>query len=357
MKAEQWLFKMNDEDYIPQSRFIIGKYGPGQIEQGYYTSNDWISHAEIGEKFAGRVFTEQEYLRVENNYVSCARALALAHGCNYLTEEDSKRVGVTKIDPIITGSLRNNNQTTLYNVSKSFMLTVENNYLFSIRSNKTREEIEALVERFGLHLLPLLSNASLKEDSLVSKWLDENYRPLNRYSIIKYNPAYYINGVYTKNEWTSFFDIGNTFDNFVLTLDEYLIVENRYIACAKQLAAESGCSYLSVAYMEGNGRFRVKTANGKRRDLIPGSKLAVKDIDDALRNVLRENYVWMVFLNVEHSFMIDFGYDYYMHIRCPLQKARVESIVASHQLHLDPRNNNLSLSGGKRFFGRAAPSE
>lgn len=165
MKAEQWLFKMNDEDYIPQSRFIIGKYGPGQIEQGYYTSNDWISHAEIGEKFAGRVFTEQEYLRVENNYVSCARALALAHGCNYLTEEDSMRVGVTKIDPIITGSLRHNNWTTLYNVSKGFMLTIENDYLLSIRSNKAREEIEALVERFGLHLLPLIGNASLKEDS------------------------------------------------------------------------------------------------------------------------------------------------------------------------------------------------
>lgn len=52
--------------------------------------------------------------------------------------------------------------------------------------------------------------------------------------IVKYQPQYYKDGVYTKNEWISVSDIGESFDGEVLTKEEYLMVESAHekiLAC------------------------------------------------------------------------------------------------------------------------------
>ena len=44
--------------------------------------------------------------------------------------------------------------------------------------------------------------------------------------IVQYQPQYYKDFVYTKNEWISVSDIGRSFDGEVLTKEEYLRVES-----------------------------------------------------------------------------------------------------------------------------------
>jgi hypothetical protein len=42
----------------------------------------------------------------------------------------------------------------------------------------------------------------------------------------------------------------------------------------------------------------------------------------------------MVFVNKSRQFMVDFGYDMYLHVRCPLDKGLVNTIVNNNKLFL-----------------------
>ena len=170
----------------------------------------------------------------------------------------------------------------------------------------------------------------------IEKYLSSDYLPQNRYTIVKYRPEYYINGCYNHNEWTSFTDIGRHFDDGILTSDEYYKVENNYISCVKELAYAANCKYLTFGYIESYSELIVKKSNGLHFLLQQGYRISIKDIDDSIKKVLREE-AWIVFINKSKSFMIDFGYDYYMHIRCNLDRNCVLTIVNNNNLFLDPR--------------------
>ena len=47
---------------------------------------------------------------------------------------------------------------------------------------------------------------------------------LKMHEIVKYPPQNYINGIYEKDEWTDYSDIGKVFDDKLFTLEEYLSV-------------------------------------------------------------------------------------------------------------------------------------
>lgn len=170
----------------------------------------------------------------------------------------------------------------------------------------------------------------------IYKMLDWDFKPQNRFVIVKYRPEYYVNGVYTNNEWSSFADIGRVFNDKLFSLEEYLIVEDRYVSCIKDMAIESSCKYLTIGYMENRTRLKTVKANGEQRTITTGSRLLIKDIDDVIKRVLREE-VWIVFLNRNKRFVVDFGYDYYLHVRCQLRREVVSIIVNKNNLFFDPR--------------------
>jgi len=65
--------------------------------------------------------------------------------------------------------------------------------------------------------------------------------------IVKYNPKYYdAKGVYTKDEWTEFSDIGRLFDGKRLSIEEYLEAENNFIAFVNDCLDIAGCRYLTI---------------------------------------------------------------------------------------------------------------
>ena len=53
--------------------------------------------------------------------------------------------------------------------------------------------------------------------------------------------------------------------------------------------------------------------------------------------MLRDN-VFCVLVNLKRNVMIDIGFDYYMHVLCPLEYDVLNRIVEFHKLYLNPRS-------------------
>lgn len=163
----------------------------------------------------------------------------------------------------------------------------------------------------------------------IHRRLDSLYWARRTHEIVKYPPeGYDDNGVYCRDEWTDFSDIGKAFGGVVLTREDYLEVENRYVECAVEIIEASQCKYMTIGYVADyqNKGYRYK-------DRINGDQLR-----DVLRDILR-NETWCVLVNLKHKVQIDFGWDYYMHVICPLEETRLRRIVESHNLYLNPRSN------------------
>jgi len=62
----------------------------------------------------------------------------------------------------------------------------------------------------------------------------------------KFNPAFYDNNVYQKDEWTDICDIGKLFDGIMLTQKEYLRVESAYLHCFEYIMDQCNIQKLQV---------------------------------------------------------------------------------------------------------------
>lgn len=165
------------------------------------------------------------------------------------------------------------------------------------------------------------------------------------YSISKYRPQYYDSqSCYTRDEWTAISDIGKFFEDGILTESEYLETEQHYIDAAIELARQSGCSYLTVDYLEGKTKDIVQWAEKHSSDfnllksakkIRQGLKIPVSDCAEYLRLCLRE-CCYAIFTNNSHNYNIKFGYDYYMYIHTILPKSQVEEVVSANNLFFRP---------------------
>lgn len=162
----------------------------------------------------------------------------------------------------------------------------------------------------------------------IQRRLDSLYWARRTNEIVKYPPeGYDENGVYCRDEWTDFSDIGKSFNGVLLTKEAYMEIENRYIECAVEIMEASKCTYLTIGYVK-----NYKNKGCRYKDRV--NKELVRDV---LRDILR-NKVWCVLVNLKHKVQIDFGWDYYMHVICPLEENRLRHIVESHNLYLNPRS-------------------
>ena len=138
------------------------------------------------------------------------------------------------------------------------------------------------------------------------------------YCISKYNPAYRNkSGTFTKNEWTSYHDIGYMFDNTALTLATYLNIENAYIMSVIEFMK---CTNVSSFYVVGlekiedpkydeNSTVHMNTLYKKVTENYNASLI---DIIDICRLILRE-HIWCKLEN-NNKLCVHFGYDFYMYI-------------------------------------------
>ena len=169
------------------------------------------------------------------------------------------------------------------------------------------------------------------------------------HEIVKYRPEYYDeNGAYKANEWTSISDIGKFYDGKIFTLENYLRVEQRYIAVILSIMSRMDCKYLTVEYLEVDKNDIEKHINSTKDhttdsllvtsliQLEQGKRIYYKNIDNVIRLALRE-YIYIVLCNKQKKLKIEFGYDYYLYVLCNLDNRILNNLVNSVGLYLDPR--------------------
>jgi hypothetical protein len=146
------------------------------------------------------------------------------------------------------------------------------------------------------------------------------------YRVTKYSPALRdARGAYTRSEWTSFSDVGGTFNGSPLSEAEYLQVENAYLASALEFLRESAVSSLAVRMLENH--------HGALLTVGEGSNLSLEKLKITLPRVLREEF-WCKFEG-PNSF-IHIGYDYYMYVGVPARCSKAEQLASSLGLFVEP---------------------
>ena len=158
--------------------------------------------------------------------------------------------------------------------------------------------------------------------------------PVNEYRVTKYNPAFRDqSGAYTKDEWTFFRQIGQTFSGVPFTTAEYERVEDAYVEVALSFLRESGMSSMKVAGFEN----RMQMLDFQNDSVLPFDR-----IGEIIRRVLREEF-WCR-LEGSESF-IHFGWDYYMYVRvphpCPAAEARAAELGLCVEEFASPYRDSL----------------
>lgn len=64
----------------------IVKYSPKNYdENGVYTIDEWTSRCDVGKSYQGKIFTLDDYLKVEQQYIDVILSIMSVVGCKYLT--------------------------------------------------------------------------------------------------------------------------------------------------------------------------------------------------------------------------------------------------------------------------------
>ena len=152
---------------------------------------------------------------------------------------------------------------------------------------------------------------------------------LKQYRVTKYDPANRVNGEYTKDEWTSMYDVGRSYNGKVFTFEEYLKVEKSYLDVIKDVLKELDIKAVEVRQGE-----RIFSA---LNNSVVNSREEVLMI---ARGVLREDF-WCKL--EARDFFIHFGYDYYMYIGADIEEKKMHEIAEKNGLFAELINESPYL--------------
>jgi hypothetical protein len=142
---------------------------------------------------------------------------------------------------------------------------------------------------------------------------------MKEYQITKYDPQYRdSSGHYTRDEWTSYSDVGD-----LVSLEEYLATEKAYVDAAVALLRESGVDALQAVGVENH--------RGAASAPAEGATLREAEWPAAFRSVLRED--WWCRFECPTGF-VHFGYDYYMYVG--VRRPEGASIPELSRLFVEP---------------------
>ena len=146
---------------------------------------------------------------------------------------------------------------------------------------------------------------------------------MNQYRVTKYNPEFRnAEGVYTKDEWTSFSEVGKT-----VSKGEYAEVEAAYIDTAIQFFEEQGIAGLAIVYLENSAGYK-----DPKMKLAEGEIVHKDNLASVIRGILRENY-WAK-LESKNAYL-HFGWDFYMYIGVPLAASQAITVAERNGLFVE----------------------
>ncbi|MBQ2932516.1 MAG: hypothetical protein IJE62_06735 [Clostridia bacterium] len=162
---------------------------------------------------------------------------------------------------------------------------------------------------------------------------------MNCYRITKYNPTFRDkNGNYTANDWTSISDIGKTFIGGVLSQTKYKQTEDSYVDAVKIILKEKGISKMMLCSLEKNDDMAEFVFSAKEKDLFnridDNFCVELNELETAVRLALRE-VIWCNLLSDTGDLKIEFGYDYYMYIRCNEMEEAAKQIILNSGLFVE----------------------
>ena len=167
--------------------------------------------------------------------------------------------------------------------------------------------------------------------------------------IVKYSPDMYNEeGICVVEDWISCTDIGDTFNGKVLTFEHYLQVEDAFVAIFKEVLTQTGCRYITLFSFNPIRTIRVpryfcqelrnstKSILSELGAIKSGSRYTIEKAALLFRLSLR-NLLDCFFINRDKGIQFDVGYDYYIHLYTRLESSKLERIVSSNHLYLNPR--------------------
>lgn len=162
---------------------------------------------------------------------------------------------------------------------------------------------------------------------------------MNYYRITKYNPEFRDKeGHYTKNDWTSISDIGQSFADGVLTVEKYKQTEDAYVETIKVILTEKGISKMTICGLEKNDVGEEDFFSPEERSFFSrienNFRIEIHEIELMIRLALRE-MVWCSLLTNEGNVRIEFGYDYYMYVRCNKIEERTKQRILDNGLFVE----------------------
>ncbi|MCQ2053627.1 MAG: hypothetical protein MJZ03_06835 [archaeon] len=168
--------------------------------------------------------------------------------------------------------------------------------------------------------------------------------------IAKYNPEYYDeNGIYTKNEWDCFDDIGKIYDYKRLTFEDYYIVETNYVGFVLECLELVNCKYLTIDW---NLDFEKKYFRRAIKDIChldltfnEDECLSLISEIETRQRVSVQKSILLLRLMLRNAFNVSLcnkrkkirfymGYEYYLHFFTSLEKEVVKAIAEKHNLYL-----------------------
>lgn len=143
---------------------------------------------------------------------------------------------------------------------------------------------------------------------------------MKRYIISKY-----VNNKFNEGDWTDFSDVGLKFNNKILTMEDYVFIENKYINTIIQILERLKIDKLFIKdYTENNIKLNEK--NGAVLTIEEGVNLMVK--------LLRNQLTHCVFY-YPNKFRLSFGFDFYMYISCNIKERNMRNIAEKNNLYVN----------------------
>jgi hypothetical protein len=166
------------------------------------------------------------------------------------------------------------------------------------------------------------------------------------YRVTKYNPDFRNStGVYEKDEWIAFSDIGDRFDGVEFTVNNYIETEELYLAAIHRFMSNLDLNSLNISRLE-KENYVLREHDRKHIDLYPlqmtrivefiqdGNSLNGVDLDNFCRLCLRSQ-IWGVLEHREDMF-VHFGRDYYMYIGVTKTSDPIIEEIRSTGLFVEP---------------------
>lgn len=151
----------------------------------------------------------------------------------------------------------------------------------------------------------------------------------HQYRVTKYDPGLRgIGGAFARDEWTSYSDVGRTYNGVALSASEYLRVENAYLLSVEEFLSEAGVETLQLRALENKAGSALPTF------VRPLAQLTIPQCVEFARIVLRE-IAWGKLASPARAY-VHFGWDFYMYIGLP--KKCPNAIVAAQSRGLFVEN-------------------